>query len=210
MGELLRVGRDHADNLVAVRMDLEQLIDRLPAVAFVEYLTTDQAQRIFAEGNNEFPVVEGVAPGPVVAAAVVAEPGDLTFTSTGAATETVVLIKEGVFTAIAAGTLVVDTDAPDEATGAITTRLTSSTGTVTSVAPFTTLLGVPLDLVPGAPIDPDVDLEVLMNVGPLFVLDPPSEYRPQRSSSSATRREYARASALPSLHSTATARPASG
>ncbi|MGK7913344.1 MAG: Fe(3+) ABC transporter substrate-binding protein [Synechococcus sp.] len=37
------------------------------AVAFLEYLTTPEAQAIFAEGNNEYPVVEGVDIDPVVA-----------------------------------------------------------------------------------------------------------------------------------------------
>lgn len=36
------------------------------AVAFLEYLVSDEAQRLFADGNNEYPVVEGVAPaGPI-------------------------------------------------------------------------------------------------------------------------------------------------
>jgi iron(III) transport system substrate-binding protein len=36
------------------------------AIAFLEYLVSDEAQRIFADGNNEFPVVEGVEPtGPI-------------------------------------------------------------------------------------------------------------------------------------------------
>ena len=30
------------------------------AVAFLEYLTSDEAQTIFAEGNNEYPVVETI------------------------------------------------------------------------------------------------------------------------------------------------------
>lgn len=30
------------------------------AVAFLEYLTSEEAQRLFAEGNNEFPAVEGM------------------------------------------------------------------------------------------------------------------------------------------------------
>jgi iron(III) transport system substrate-binding protein len=38
------------------------------AVEFLEYLTTDQAQRYFAEGNSEFPVVEGVKLDPILAA----------------------------------------------------------------------------------------------------------------------------------------------
>ncbi|HSR71881.1 MAG TPA: Fe(3+) ABC transporter substrate-binding protein [Kiloniellales bacterium] len=32
------------------------------AVRFLEYLASDEAQRIFADGNNEYPVVEGVEP----------------------------------------------------------------------------------------------------------------------------------------------------
>ena len=32
------------------------------AIAFLEYLASDEAQRYFADGNNEYPVVEGVAP----------------------------------------------------------------------------------------------------------------------------------------------------
>ena len=38
------------------------------AVELLEYLTTDQAQIYFAEGNNEFPVVEGVEVDPILAA----------------------------------------------------------------------------------------------------------------------------------------------
>ncbi len=42
--------------------------NRDAAVAFLEYLVTDEAQRIFADGNNEYPVVEGVTPtGPISA-----------------------------------------------------------------------------------------------------------------------------------------------
>jgi len=37
------------------------------AVRFLEYLASDEAQRIFSEGNNEYPVVAGVAPNPVLA-----------------------------------------------------------------------------------------------------------------------------------------------
>lgn len=37
------------------------------AVQFLEYLTTDEAQAYFAEGNNEYPMVEGVEPDPVLA-----------------------------------------------------------------------------------------------------------------------------------------------
>jgi iron(III) transport system substrate-binding protein len=38
------------------------------AVKFLEYLTTEQAQLHFAEGNHEFPVVAGVKPDPVLEA----------------------------------------------------------------------------------------------------------------------------------------------
>jgi len=37
------------------------------AIAFLEFLVTPEAQKIFAEGNNEYPVVEGVDIDPVVA-----------------------------------------------------------------------------------------------------------------------------------------------
>ena len=37
------------------------------AIAFLEHLVSPEAQRIFAEGNNEYPVVEGVAVDSVVA-----------------------------------------------------------------------------------------------------------------------------------------------
>ena len=36
--------------------------NRENAIKFLEYLTTDQAQQYFANGNNEYPAVEGVAP----------------------------------------------------------------------------------------------------------------------------------------------------
>ena len=36
--------------------------NREDAIKFLEYLTTDQAQQYFANGNNEYPAVEGVAP----------------------------------------------------------------------------------------------------------------------------------------------------
>jgi len=38
------------------------------AIRFLEYLTEDQAQSYFANGNNEYPVVEGVAPASTVSA----------------------------------------------------------------------------------------------------------------------------------------------
>ena len=37
------------------------------AIAFMEFLVTPEAQRVFADGNNEYPVIEGVALDPVVA-----------------------------------------------------------------------------------------------------------------------------------------------
>ena len=37
------------------------------AVAFIEYLTSERAQRLFAEGNYEYPVVAGTAPHPTLA-----------------------------------------------------------------------------------------------------------------------------------------------
>ncbi|MEM1411451.1 MAG: Fe(3+) ABC transporter substrate-binding protein [Pseudomonadota bacterium] len=40
--------------------------NREAAVQFLEYLTSDYAQRLFAEGNNEYPVV-GETPGPIAA-----------------------------------------------------------------------------------------------------------------------------------------------
>jgi iron(III) transport system substrate-binding protein len=42
--------------------------NRENAIKFLEYLTTESAQRIFADGNNEYPVVPGVTPtGPIAA-----------------------------------------------------------------------------------------------------------------------------------------------
>ena len=38
------------------------------AIRFLEFLTSDAAQRIFADGNNEYPVVPGLTPTPVLAA----------------------------------------------------------------------------------------------------------------------------------------------
>ena len=42
--------------------------NRENAVKFLEYLTTDEAQLYFAEGNSEFPAVEGVKIDPILAA----------------------------------------------------------------------------------------------------------------------------------------------
>jgi iron(III) transport system substrate-binding protein len=41
--------------------------NRAAAVQFVEYLASDQAQRYFADGNNEYPVVPGLAPNAALA-----------------------------------------------------------------------------------------------------------------------------------------------
>ncbi|MDY7098468.1 MAG: Fe(3+) ABC transporter substrate-binding protein [Pseudomonadota bacterium] len=41
--------------------------NRENAIRFLEYLTEKQAQQYFANGNNEYPVVEGVAPTSVIA-----------------------------------------------------------------------------------------------------------------------------------------------
>ena len=38
------------------------------AVRFLEYLASDEAQRIFSDGNNEFPAVASVAPNSILAA----------------------------------------------------------------------------------------------------------------------------------------------
>jgi iron(III) transport system substrate-binding protein len=38
------------------------------AIRFLEYLTSEEAQRIFADGNNEYPVVPGMKPNAVLAA----------------------------------------------------------------------------------------------------------------------------------------------
>ncbi len=41
---------------------LKHAPNREAAIAFLEYLASDEAQRYFAEGNNEYPVVTGIAP----------------------------------------------------------------------------------------------------------------------------------------------------
>jgi iron(III) transport system substrate-binding protein len=41
--------------------------NRAAAVQFLEYLASDGAQRYFADGNNEYPVVAGAEPNPVLA-----------------------------------------------------------------------------------------------------------------------------------------------
>ena len=45
---------------------LKHAPNRDAAVKFLEYLASDAAQRYFADGNNEYPVVEGVAPNAVL------------------------------------------------------------------------------------------------------------------------------------------------
>ncbi|NJL89824.1 MAG: Fe(3+) ABC transporter substrate-binding protein [Coleofasciculaceae cyanobacterium SM2_1_6] len=40
--------------------------NREGAIRFLEYLTTPESQRIFADGNNEYPVISGVSPNEVV------------------------------------------------------------------------------------------------------------------------------------------------
>ncbi len=41
--------------------------NKAAAIKFLEYLTTAEAQAVFAEGNNEFPIVKGAKPGPLLA-----------------------------------------------------------------------------------------------------------------------------------------------
>jgi len=41
--------------------------NRAAAIAFLEYLASDNAQRYFAEGNNEYPVIPGVPIDPILA-----------------------------------------------------------------------------------------------------------------------------------------------
>lgn len=46
---------------------LKNAPNRAGAVKFLEYLVSPSAQRFFAQGNNEYPVVEGIALDPVLA-----------------------------------------------------------------------------------------------------------------------------------------------
>ena len=47
---------------------LKNAPNRENAIRFLEYLVSDEAQHIFADGNNEYPIVEGVVPmGPISA-----------------------------------------------------------------------------------------------------------------------------------------------
>ncbi|MEM7542503.1 MAG: Fe(3+) ABC transporter substrate-binding protein [Pseudomonadota bacterium] len=48
--------------------------NRAHAIRFIEYLTSDYAQRLFAEGNNEFPVI-GLPTGPIAALGAFKEDG---------------------------------------------------------------------------------------------------------------------------------------
>lgn len=47
------------------------------AVKFMEYLATEEAQRYFADGNNEFPVVDGVRPNDVAGEFIDFQPQDI-------------------------------------------------------------------------------------------------------------------------------------
>lgn len=46
---------------------MKQAPHRAAAIRFLEYLTSPAAQRIFADGNNEYPVVPGIAPNQALA-----------------------------------------------------------------------------------------------------------------------------------------------
>ncbi|MEQ8847760.1 dockerin type I repeat-containing protein [Botrimarina sp.] len=95
------------------------------------------------------------------------EPGDLLFTAGGpgpaAPDGVVVRTAGGVFTALAAGELTIDTAAPDtmDPGALLTTRLVSATGVVTSVDPFVTVNGI--------------TGQAFVDSGPRFVLDPPDD-----------------------------------
>lgn len=47
------------------------------AIKFLEYLASDQAQRYFSAGNDEYPAVPGVALSPSVAELGIFKPDDL-------------------------------------------------------------------------------------------------------------------------------------
>ncbi len=47
---------------------LEHARHKAAAIRFLEFLTSETAQRIFADGNNEYPVVAALAPAPALAA----------------------------------------------------------------------------------------------------------------------------------------------
>jgi hypothetical protein len=89
-----------------------------------------------------------------------AEPGDLFFTARGAASPVVVRSGSQVFTAVAAGQLVID--GPNVGEGGAFTMLMSDTGVVTSVGPFNSFDG----RFPDQPTVP--------KVGPRMILTPPS------------------------------------
>ena len=98
-----------------------------------------------------------------------AETGDLVFSRFGSADETVVEMAGGVFTAVAAGGLLIDTEQPEAQIPATarTTKLSSATGTVTSVSEHTTF-DSELSEAAGASVS-------VVNSGPRLVLDPASE-----------------------------------
>lgn len=125
---------------------------------------TDQAGNAFLQTLAD----DGSGSGQSVPVPAVPEAGDIVFTSQGSGGETTVQMTGGVFTAVAAGELTIDTDQPDSAVGSITTKLTSATGTVTSVEGYTTYDGriAPTAANPLAETD---------KIGPHLVLDAPSE-----------------------------------
>lgn len=106
-----------------------------------------------------------------------AETGQLVFSSVGApGTEAVVQMLGGVFTALAAGQLVIDTDKPSEAAGLRTTKLVSATGAVTNVedyqSPEGTGAGAPRDLRgPRLVLDPQRELSNAATSGLIFSED---------------------------------------
>jgi len=53
------------------------------AVAFLEYLASDTAQKYFADGNNEYPVVKGIAPSPALASMGTFKADDMPLTVLG-------------------------------------------------------------------------------------------------------------------------------
>lgn len=63
---------DQGGNGTHVNVSGAGLVNNAPnrdnAIAFLEYLTSEQAQSYFANGNHEYPAVEGVPPSPALAA----------------------------------------------------------------------------------------------------------------------------------------------
>ncbi|MCA9241237.1 MAG: hypothetical protein KDA37_13600, partial [Planctomycetales bacterium] len=134
--------------------------------AFLQTNATGGDQSAPSDADSGAPAVTSLG------AVELAEPGDIVFTSINNAPEEVVVhMQNGVFTAIAAGELSIDTTQPDrlkplDATDKLrTTKLTTSTGTVTSVAAYQALLGVSENKV----------FQAFTADGPRFILDVPSE-----------------------------------